>query len=155
MAENDAKNAWVRRVLGVEIGMKTAEASTTDPPSVGLDKLLPLWMDAKETIDRGIDQLQRALMSTNDSDLVQIAEYGLNGATSGQMTRLMVAIRDIGSGVTPEARAKVADAVEGFRGFLAGSPIVTLLEENPFGVAIPLRATLGSALDQIDRAIAA
>lgn len=154
MSDIQGKADWVLRVLGVQIGSGASTPTDTAPP-VPLPELLPLWVQAKESTDRGIEQLQRALRGTNDPDLVQIAEYGLNGVTSGRMNKLMVALREAGGAATPEVKAKVSGAAQEFRGFLAGSPIVSLLEENPFGVTVPLRQTLGSALDQIERAVSA
>jgi len=38
---------------------------------------------------------------------------------------------------------------------LQGDRIVALLDENPFGVAVSLRATLGAALDTIAKGLGA
>lgn len=156
MAGSEQQNAWMLEVLNITIS-NTAAANGADPEQAtgaSLDKLLPVWMDAKESTDQGISQLQRALMNTNDPDLMQIAEYGLNGATDRQMTKLVVALREVDGEATPQARATLASAVVSFREFLDGSPITQLIEDNPFGIAIPIRQTLGSALDQIEQRLA-
>jgi hypothetical protein len=49
------------------------------------------------------------------------------------------------------AYAKVVSAVDEYRDFLDGAPIVDLIEGNPFGVKVPLRATLGPVLQEIAR----
>jgi hypothetical protein len=45
----------------------------------------------------------------------------------------------------------VIDAVHSYRDFLDGAPIVDLIENNPFGVTVPMRATLGGALKELER----
>ena len=148
-AENDLSE-WVLRVLGV-----TVDRASAGPAAPAPEALLPLWLEAKEAADTGIEQLQRALREIDDPDFRQIAEYGLNGATTGQSTKLMVALREMSGEASPQTRAKLESAIQSFRDFLSGSPIVRLLEDNPFGVAVPIRRTLGSALDEIERSIAA
>jgi hypothetical protein len=152
MTANDDQRAWVLRVLGVAVGGAAASAAG---PARAPGDLLPLWMEAKEATDTGIEQLQRALRGVNDPDFQQIAEYGLNGATTGQSTKLVVALREVSGDASPQNRAKLQSAVQALRDFLAGSPIVALLEDNPFGVTVPIRSKLGPALDEIQRAIAA
>jgi hypothetical protein len=53
------------------------------------------------------------------------------------------------------ARQKARSAVAEFRGFLTSDPVVPLLDANPLGVPVSLRAGLGRALDTIDRTLAA
>jgi hypothetical protein len=143
MAADTAKNDWVRTVLGV----------ITDPnaPAGPREKLLPIWVAAKESADEGITKLQNALRDRDDEDLNAIVAYGLYGATAGESVGLMAALREADGKGTVGAYAKVIDAVADFRDFLDGAPIVDLIEANPFGVKVPLRATLGPALQQIAR----
>lgn len=139
--------AWVARVLGVKAG----PARTPGPWT----KLLPIWRDAKETIDGDITKLQAALKATNDDDLQQIAEYGLYGATTGEAVQLMAALRDADAkDGAPETLGKLAGAVEDYREFLDGAPIVALLEKNSWQ-NVPMRRVLGKALDELERALAA
>lgn len=143
------QSKWVERVLGVAAPLPAAFPSGPRP------KLLPLWTDAKEDVDAGIGKLQAALKATGDEDLLQIVEYGLYGATTGQAVRLIAALRDADAKDEPGTRAKAAGAIASYRDFLAGAPIVDLIEDNPFGVTVPLRRVLGGALDELDRQIAA
>lgn len=134
-----AQQAWVLRVLGIG-----GEATPGGPRP----KLLPIWMEAKETVDAGIDKLQSALRAEADEDLEQIAEFGLFGASEGENVRLMVALREADGG-NPKGLEKVLDAVEDYEAFLDGAPIIDLIEDNPFGVKVPLRQTLGAALKEL------
>jgi hypothetical protein len=137
---------WVKRVLGIDIAGA--------PQSKGGGKLTPIWLDAKGAVDAGIGKLQDALRNADDEDPQQIAEFGLYGATQGETVRLMAALRDADGGGA-EASPKLLDAVHDYRDFLEGAPIVDLIEDNPFGVAVPLRKTLGAALAERERRAAA
>jgi hypothetical protein len=138
--------AWIARVLGVAI-----DGAASGPPP---EPFLPVWTAAKEVADSGIGRLQSALRQEDDPDLAQIAEYGLHHATSGRMNRLTVALREADGDPTPQTLSKLAGAISDFRDFLDGAPIVRLMEDNPFGVAVDLRATLGAALTKIESALA-
>ncbi|HSI59447.1 MAG TPA: hypothetical protein VLA16_17930 [Ideonella sp.] len=144
MADDTNKWDWMQRVLGVS-------GETPRAPAAGPRPMLsPIWMEAKEEVDAGISRLQDALRQTADDDLLQIAEYGLYGATQGESVKLMAALR-VADGGSDEGLAKVLDAVSDYRDFLDGAPIVELIEDNPFGVKVPLRRTLGAALDELER----
>jgi hypothetical protein len=144
MADN-AKQEWVRRVLGVAIasGPGGGEWMPSTP-------LLPIFVEAKETVDQGIGKLQDKLRELEDDDFDQIVEFGLYGATTGQTVELMAALRDAGRG-GERARQRLVDAVHDYQDFLEGAPIVDLIEDNPFGVPVPLRRTLGDALKELER----
>jgi len=147
MADDSAKRAWVARVLGVRV---------PQPGRGGGEPLLPMWLDAKEQVDSAIGRLQGALRGFRDPDLTRIAEFGLNGVTGRASVGLMVALREADApGADARARKKLADAVASYRSFLGGSPVVALIDANPFGVSVSLRTTLGGALDAIDRRLAA
>ncbi len=146
MADPAAQREWITRVLGFAFGAGSGERGSAPA-------LLPLWVAAKDAADADIDKLQRALRQDGDEYLRDIAEFGLNGATERRSVGLMVALREVDATPSAETRAKAADAVDSFRDFLAGAPIIELIEDNPFGVAVPMRATLGGALDEISRAL--
>lgn len=151
----------VKQIVAVGGGTATppsdqlSEEPASDPGTVSQDgrrePLLPIWLEAKEQADQGIGRLQDTLRQVDDEDLNTIVDYGLYGATTGQSVKLMAALRDADHEGSPEALANVLRAVDAFRDFLAGAPIVDLIEENEFGVNVPLRQTLGAALDQLER----
>ncbi len=149
MADETAKQDWVLRVLGVDIAAGapgTGGAAPTGPRP----RLTPIWIDAKEEVDAGISQLQNALRNTGDEDLEQISEFGLFGASSGENVALLTALREADSGAE-DGLEKVRDAVADYEDFLAGAPIIDLIENNPFCVAVPLRKTLGAALKELEK----
>ncbi|HET6609206.1 MAG TPA: hypothetical protein VFG62_21210 [Rhodopila sp.] len=141
----DAKKTdWVSRTLGVQFRNSQKSAGPRQ-------KLLPIWTDAKETVDTYISRLQDALREQEDEDLDSIAEFGLYGVTTGQSVGLMAALREADSSGSAKAYEKVRDAVEDYRDYLEGAPIVDLVEDNPFGVKVPLRDTLVPALNELER----
>ncbi len=59
MANEAEKRAWIRKVLGIDVGATGSDAPQQEwrPPQ----PLLPIFMDAKEELDVEIDRLQRKL----------------------------------------------------------------------------------------------
>lgn len=131
------KDKWIIQALGFHV-----------PPPPGIADLLPIWRNAKDEVDAGIERLRRALRDTEDEDLAVIADLGLGGLSGGESVALMVALRE-------GARDKLRDASVAFRKFLTKDEAVELIDENPFGVIVDARAKLGRALNQIDAALAA
>ncbi len=144
----DAQSEWVRRVLGFSFG-----ASSEGTKSAGA--MMPVWMQAKEAVDAGLDKLHTALRRTGDEDLIQIADYGLYGVTQGQSVKLMAALTDADRSGTPEAKQRVVKAAQNFRNYLDGAPVVDMIERNPFGVSVNMRQTLGAALAELQKMAAA
>jgi hypothetical protein len=158
----DEQRAWVQRVLGIGFDAEDdedladiAEDTQTPPLAIPGQPLMPLWVAAKEDLDGDIDTLQRALRADGDEGLLQIAEYGLHRVTEGNSVKLMAALRDADSLKTEDAVATAYDAVRAFQTFLAASPGVDIIEDNPVDVNVPVRAKLGAALDQLARAMQA
>ncbi len=138
----EVRDQWILEVLGFDV----EEAADWG------GKLTPIWTGAKARVDQGFAALQRELKAVDDPDVQQLADFGLNGVTDRDSVRLMAALMDADNG---RGTDKLVAAIDRFRSFLDGSPIVDLIEDNPFGVTIPLRAQLGSALDIIASKIAA
>ena len=114
------------------------------------------WQSASDAVDQQITALQAALRKTGDDTLEEIAEFGVNGVTGNHKVRLMAAMRELGSG-DPAVIAKLAPAtltlVRDFRAYLDSDERVLVCDENPFGVAVSMRATFGGALTQIETAL--
>lgn len=140
----------------VQQGLKSAAA---EPASAEPDAdPLTIWNTAKEATDGAISALQSKIRQIPDPDLERIAEMGLNGITQGNQTALMkhlMEFRQVDATARPKAAAALQAQCKEYRAFLADSELVTLCEQNPFGVAVDLRKHLGKALDEIDRVAAA
>lgn len=141
---------WVKRVLGV--GPRRLRASG------GADRVdrLAIWRDAKEAVDAKLIQLAQKLRDYGDPDFDRIADFGLFGMTDGQTVALNVALRELAGAAPakrPTAAAGVRTAISDYRAVMAGDGTFDLIDENQFGVDVALRATLGAALNQIERSL--
>ena len=142
----DEKSAWVTRVLGVALPGAKAGA--------GLDwkSVRAAYDAATETVDTQISALQSALKKTDNDVLHEIAEFGMNGITGNHKVRLMAAMMEIGSGdatALQKIGPKVLKIAQDFRQHLDSDERVMACDENPFGVAVSIRQTLGGALGQM------
>lgn len=121
-------------------------------------KLQPVWQNAKESLDGKLEQLARELRALDDEDANQVAEYGLFGLTSGRETvgliKALVEYDGADGGRRAQAGAALRQATAAYRKSLEANPIAEMLDANPFGVDLGLRATLGGALQQIESALA-
>jgi hypothetical protein len=141
MPDDSDKNQWVKRVLGV--------ALRGDAPAPPPEKLLPLWIEAKEKIDDCIGKLQQEFLATEDEDLKAIVDMGLYGVTEGENVHLMAALREADANPTPDTMSDLLDAVEDYESFLDGARIVTLLEDENAFTPVPFKKVLKPALARI------
>ncbi len=115
------------------------------------------WQQASDTLDSQIAQLQQVLRKSNDVDLKEIAEFGLNGVTGNFKVPLMAAMREVdgASGdALKKASANARAIIAGFRKHIESDEKVEVCDENPFGVPVSIRQTLGEALTHMDVALA-
>ena len=120
-------------------------------------KTLPIWTAAKDLAGEQISKLQSALRETRHPLFMRIADQGLNAVTKRLQVGLQVALMELDGAAAdarPKAAAKVQTALADFRKFLQTDPAVPLLEKNPMGIAVTLRAGLSSALDSIEKTLA-
>jgi hypothetical protein len=117
------------------------------------------WQTASDGVDAQIASLQSALKTTDDPDLQDIAEFGLNAMTAGCKMPLLAALAQIGDGSNPLAllkgRGKLLAAVDAFRSQIGTDRRIAACDNNPFGVDVAIRATLGPALEGLEAAIEA
>lgn len=118
-----------------------------------LDAVLRDWQASLEAVDTRISRLCQFLIATGDAELKQIAEFGLNAVTGNHKVRLQAALIDLRGGDLPKAVAKALPLVQGFRNHVAKSDTVAACDENPFGIKVEMRATLGPALDRLASAL--
>ena len=162
------KTAWVERVLGVKSGGTgedeepelDVEGETAELKAMGLE-VSDIWLSAVEAFEAAtedangqIRELQAVLWQTDDLDLHDIADRGLNAMTENTRVPLMAAILDAGSGspvMLKKAAPKILAAVQAFRTQLA-SVQVSVCDNNPFGVQMTFEDTYSGALDQLAHA---
>ena len=172
-ADPAAKGPLVQLATGANASLKTADLSAAaalinqlrealaklggPPKASGKPDPAILWRDAKELVGKQISRLQDVMRAQQHPMFDRIADQGLNGVTGKLQVGLHVALANLGQASGDErikAAAKVKSGVAEFRKFLQSDPVVPLLESNPFGIAVKLRATLGQALDAIDNSLA-
>jgi hypothetical protein len=116
------------------------------------------WRNASDTVDGQITQLQTALRQTEDSELHDIAETGLNAVTGDYKVPLMAGMFDLDQATGPrlkKAADKVKTLVTAFKAYLDREPAIAACDQNPFEVTVTIRKSLGAALEQMDKVLAA
>ena len=141
----EAVNEWVERVLSVDIPLPKADPDAIRPAAQA-------WRTASDAVDKQIAALQTALRNTDDDDLHEIAEFGLNGITGGFKVRLMAALMSAEK-ADAHALQTLKQIVPGFRDHLESDERVAACDNNPFGVQVQVRSTLVPALDQLLRSL--
>ncbi|HET8996864.1 MAG TPA: hypothetical protein VFN42_09365, partial [Acetobacteraceae bacterium] len=88
-------------------------------------------------------------------DLERIADFGLFGIGRGENVALNKALIEFAT-ARPESRdataKKLQAAITAYRSVIEGG-LVDDIDNNPFGVSVNVRTTLGRALDEIERAV--
>lgn len=139
----DARQAWLKRVLGVVL----PEAGGASANGAGdWQAARQAWQAASDTVDGQITALQAALRQSGDETLREIAEYGLNGVTGNYKVPLMAAMAE-------QAGPKALEVIRAFRSHIEADERIEVCDDNPFGVAVTIRATLGTALAQMEAAL--
>lgn len=147
-AEDDAKAAWIKTVLGIEVGA----ASSTVSFGTAWKRVTARWRAASDEVDGQIGKLQGTLRATTDPDLKRIADAGLNGITGNHKVPVLAALQEINA-AGPEtlraAAARARPAVDAFISHLTSDPRVEACDRNPFSVTVTIRATLVPALQDL------
>ena len=145
------QNAWVLRVLGVSLN-EPAAAPAKSP--AGFNGSI-IWRDAKEAVDANMTALGQALRSYGDPDLDRIAELGLHGIGTTQnvaLAKALIEYQTAGGEEVVKATTGLRTAVANYRTLLA-TGLVRVIDEVPLPKAPAICATLGTALDEIERVI--
>lgn len=130
-----------------------AALKAPDQADTGFEKLLPMWTSAKDEIDPQLDALTTAMRGSGLPLFERIADAGLHAITKGQFVALQSALMSYdqtANDAKQDAAKPVRQAIQAMRDFLTGEAAIGLLEKNPFGIDLPLKARLGAALDRID-----
>ncbi len=159
MPGTDAQNAWVERVLGHRFAARATRRPVRQPPAAYVSiRGRQIWREAREKVGAEIGALTQHLRSMPDPEMRRIAEFGLNGATGKLSISLLTSLSEADAASPdqqPAVRGKARAVVAQYRGFLQQNALVRLLDENPFGIPVTIRATLGAALAEIDHALMA
>jgi len=107
------------------------------------------WLDAVEEVDGQLVKLAAALRNSDDGDLWEIAEFGMNAVTDNHKVPLQTALLDVERVAPAKRRAAVSRAlkrIDAFVAHLKTDDRVAVCDDNPFDVKVSLRGTLGTAL---------
>jgi len=144
--------AWVQRVLGIGAAMATPAVPAAKMPAA---ELLALFQDSKDEVDMGLSRLQAEMRNSDDVDLIRIAAYGMFGMTYGEGVGLMKALFELRAATPvqqPAALAAAAEAASVYKKKVFEHKLIDLVDRNPFGVEVGIKAKLGAALDTIANA---
>ena len=114
------------------------------------------WSSAIEAVDGQISKLQAVLKSSDDPELVEIAEFGLNAITGNHKVSIMAAIRDVsGTGASPDSKiaSTAKSRIAAFDAHLSQDKRIEATDNNPFGVKVSIASTLKPALADLTRAL--
>lgn len=137
------------RSLGQALAGSEAAGSAAPAPAPGAEATA-IWRDAKAASDKSVAALCAALRGFGDAELTRIADTGLTGVAETAQAGLTAALEAFRQAGSSAAAQTVAQRVAECRTMLDTDPLVALCEDNPFGVAVAIRATLGRALNRIE-----
>jgi hypothetical protein len=115
-----------------------------------------MWREAKEALDVSLNTLAGKLRAHSNADMHQIADLGLFSIGRTENVGLNKALIEY-TGASAERRGTAAQqlrqAIAAYRAMMAKSRAIELLADTPFGANVPFQATLGGALDRIERTL--
>ncbi|MBV8913848.1 MAG: hypothetical protein JOZ05_12510 [Acetobacteraceae bacterium] len=140
---------WVAKVFGLTVPSGTSQGQRGNHARPTLD----IWREAKDVVDDQIGRIQGALRATEIDGALALADGGLGRITNNLQTRLIAALIDFDRSRGAEqaqTAAKVRSVLGPLANVVAKDPLLAVLEENPFGVAVSIRATLAAAFSEIE-----
>jgi hypothetical protein len=145
--------AWIVRVLGVS---PAAGSGGSARPRADIVAALTDWDDAQERVNIQITKLQQVLLGSPDSELHDIAEFGLNAMTGNHRVKLQAALMGLRGGqANPSVAGKASGLVASFLNHIASDPRIAACDANPFGVRMSVRQTMVPALEGLKVALTA
>jgi len=121
-----------------------------------LQVAIDAWRQASEAVDEQIAALQQVLKGSDDPELVEIGNFGINALTGNHRVRLMAAVLELERSQDSAVRAlaqKTLPLAGNLDGHLAEDERVAVCDDNPFGVQVSIRQTLGAALKELTSAL--
>jgi len=152
MSDSQAQRDWVERVLSVTLPDHTANGDLAAQWQAARDE----WLQASAAADAQIAALRDALLASGDETTRAIAQNGLAPLAKGLMAPVAAAVEAVDvAEVAPVALRKLGKVIGAVTKLLDSDPRVAACDDNPFGVAVSLRPTLGRALAALQRISAA
>jgi hypothetical protein len=161
------QRSWIGRVLGVALPDRPVsrddtqtranfslarQAEALHPGRSG--EVLAVWQAAKEAADGQLRLLSDRLRTTGIPALAEVSqdvETLLDQVRVGLVAALLNYDKDPAK---PETRAAALSAIEEASDWLSTDERVRAVDQNPFGVLVTVGATLGAALQELQRDLA-
>lgn len=122
-------------------------------PDVPPEPALPVWQQAKETVDAQLNVLYDKLKSFGVPVLEQAASQ-IEEVLGNYRTKMVVALTNYDNAAGPardKARAQALEVVASYQEGLANDKHVIAADSNPFGVNVTIRETLGAAFSTLNQ----
>ena len=119
-----------------------------EQPDLPAPPALPVWQEAKDTVDAQLEQLYGKLKKTGLPTLIEVASE-IESVLENYRTKLVAALMSYDAatgGAKDQARAKASQIVASYQASLSQDKHVIAADTNPFGVPVNIRETLGTAL---------
>lgn len=135
-----------------EQGLDAVPTAMASGGTATLQRAIATWRQSSEAVDGQISALQQAMAVSNDEELVEISEFGLNGITGNFRVPLMAGLASVQAGNMADA-ARLKRIAAAFRKHLERDKRVAACDDNPLGVAVSIRRTLVPALNAIEASL--
>lgn len=132
-------------------GSARSAPAAASPEGAASDPLV-IWQQAKDAVDAQLSALQDTLRKTGVRALVEIADQ-LDQVTLRFRTSLNIALINLNQAAPAQkapARIKALKVVNQYQARLGSDEAIAGADENPFGIPVTMRDTLGEALDKIE-----
>jgi hypothetical protein len=166
----EAQNDWILRVLNLAVPagqserLRAAAALPIALPSgrtprpiryVSVDGRA-IWNQARQAVLDQFDELRDRLAEAGDADMQQIADKGYGALIQRVGVQMQAAMIEVDAAPPERAKAtrtKARQTIAEYRKFLGEDRLFRQLDENPLGVPMSIRDTLGDALTRIEQAL--
>lgn len=155
MPLSETQRAFVRAYIVDLPSPDLSDPASETPKAKNIKSFLRLWRDAKQSADSGLYALLSEMRKRNHPDFAAIAQTNLSAAIYGDPQKILTALTRL----DPAADADGAGAgtlraeVDAYRQFLRTNAAISVLEQNPLGVSVSIRAPLTAALDRMEDAL--
>jgi hypothetical protein len=113
------------------------------------------WQTASAAVGAQLAQLQKAMKQSGDKELEGIEVESVTDSFKEPLLAGLGQIDKADGDALKRAAAKTRIIIAGFRKHIEADVTVQACDKNPFKTPVTIRQTLGSALEKLDKALAA
>ena len=152
------------KVKAPQAASQAAAASKPKPAAPGGGDFDAKWGPAKQayqtasqTVDGQITSLQAAMAKHDDKAIQDIAKVQLKGLTDDLKVQLLTATSEVEKASAGDARKKAAktaqETIKKVAATINSDQRIAVCDDNPFGVSVSIKKTLGPALVAMSKAL--